>query len=257
MADKFTARCFDSDTAALSARIDANQRAARHDMDDWIADIVEPGAGQRLLDLGCGTGKQVFKFIDRIGPSGHLTAVDVSDDAVELVAARARREGRDNVAVVRAAFDEAPAALARLRFDLIYSAYAIYYATDFAGLICDLRNNLSPNGRVFVCGPGAGTNREMDALVGEFAPDAVKPIDDFAGADAVRKIVGHYAGIEVFRLDNVVTFGTPDDVLQWWRNHNSFVSQVEPQVRERLSKHFSSNREFCLTKSVQGLLINA
>ena len=51
-----------------------------------------------------------------------------------------------------------------------------------SNLLCGLRKHLRPKGRMFVCGPAAGTNQELLELAAELGPDAIarfSPVGDF------------------------------------------------------------------------------
>jgi len=46
-----------------------------------------PAPGERVIDIGCGCGATVLALADRVGPTGHLLGLDVS----EPMSARARQ----------------------------------------------------------------------------------------------------------------------------------------------------------------------
>jgi S-adenosylmethionine-diacylgycerolhomoserine-N-methlytransferase len=56
--------------------------------------------GDRVLDLGCGTGLNLRHLLRRIGRGGHVVAVDSSPDMLRQAARRARRHGWTNVTFV-------------------------------------------------------------------------------------------------------------------------------------------------------------
>src|SRR5207247_3477299 len=130
---------------------------AEHDLDEWIIDHLELADGQRVLDLGCGTGKQLFALATKVDEATLLLGVDVSADAVEIVNRRARDESRPNVRAVQGTLDDWQQLAVLGPFDIVLSTYAIYYAADMAGLIAAIAGFLPPRGRLFARGPGAGT----------------------------------------------------------------------------------------------------
>jgi ubiquinone/menaquinone biosynthesis C-methylase UbiE len=70
--------------------------------DEWqqpdrvIADLaLRPGL--TVADVGCGHGYFTFRLAPALGETGHVFALDIDRDAIAEVAARAKREHRDNV----------------------------------------------------------------------------------------------------------------------------------------------------------------
>jgi SAM-dependent methyltransferase len=96
--------------------------------------------GDRLLDVGCGTGKS---FIPMMNRGWEVTACDIAPPMVDL--ARAKVGGRANVVV--ADMRELPALG---EFDLVWALDdAMNYllsAGELRSTLCGMRQNLGPNG---------------------------------------------------------------------------------------------------------------
>ncbi len=56
--------------------------------------------GNRVLDLGCGTGLNLRHLQRRIGPTGRIVALDASSSMLRQAAGRARRHRWDNITFV-------------------------------------------------------------------------------------------------------------------------------------------------------------
>lgn len=251
---------FDSDTRALTRRLQTNVAGAKRDLEDWIIGEVRPRAGMRVLDLGCGTGKQSFALGTRVLPDGEVLGVDISADAVREINARAEREAVPHVRATQISLDDVLAKLQTRQFDLVISAYAIYYAKDMVGLICGLRSLLPRNGAAFICGPGRGTNAEMVRLIERLAADGaqrVPPVDDFLSAHDLERIAGCYARCETMRLPNEIRFDSVESVMGWWENHNSYVPAMRDRVSAALRAEFEAGRGFVLAKNVLGVHLHA
>src|SRR5471030_492874 len=52
-----------------------------------LVDAAAPALGERVIDVGCGCGATVLALADRVGPTGHILGLDVS----EPMSARARQ----------------------------------------------------------------------------------------------------------------------------------------------------------------------
>ncbi len=63
--------------------------------------------GDRVLDVGCGTGLSFSLIRERIGSSGELIGVDLSPHMLSLARERVRRERWKNVALIESAVERA------------------------------------------------------------------------------------------------------------------------------------------------------
>ena len=145
---------------------------------------VQPG--QRILDIGCGTGSLTLAAARRTGPTGQVFGIDASPAMIE-VAARKRAPASAQVSF-RAGLIE------RLEFpdqsfDLVLSSLMMHHLP--AGLqqrgLLEIRRVLKPGGRVFIVDftggapaglhgiiarltqPGAGTHAAPQNLAGLLA----------------------------------------------------------------------------------------
>src|SRR6202011_4297046 len=50
---------------------------------DALIDRARPKAGERVIDVGCGSGAKTIAFAQKVGPSGHVFGVDVSGPMLE------------------------------------------------------------------------------------------------------------------------------------------------------------------------------
>lgn len=107
---------------------------------------VQPG--ERVLDIGCGTGDTVLALAAAAGTAGHVTGLDVSAPMLGL--ARKRTEAQPNVTLVlgdAAAHDFAEAAA-----DLLFSRFGVMFFGDPVAAFANLGSGLRPGGRVaFAC----------------------------------------------------------------------------------------------------------
>jgi ubiquinone/menaquinone biosynthesis C-methylase UbiE len=251
---------FNIDTDATMSRARINASKAKHDLEEWMIRLLPPLRGFQVLDLGCGTGKQVFRLAPLVSEGGLLLGVDLSQDAVRAVNQRAKTEKVRSVEAQQMSLDDCLHRLAGKHFDLIISSYAIYYAQDPVALLKGLRSILTDQGVVFVCGYGNGTNREFYDIVNSFINNSsaqLKPIDDFLGLTQIREIADMYSHFTISRLKNQILFDSADGVLSWWKHHKSFVSSVADRVEDIIRTHFETNNIFSLSKNVLGVRFDA
>jgi len=79
-------------------------------------------SGMRCLDVGCGGGDVTFGMARMVGPSGHVTGIDLDDVKVQLGRREAEREHLGNVDFRVASVDQLEDVAA---FDLTYSRFLL------------------------------------------------------------------------------------------------------------------------------------
>lgn len=102
--------------------------------------------GERILDLGCGAGASTAALADAVGPSGHVTGVDISPDLIGQ--AQDQLAHLDNVEIVQA---DAQTHTFERPFEALYSRFGSMFFDDPKAAFQNLAAAVMPGGRaVFV-----------------------------------------------------------------------------------------------------------
>ncbi len=102
--------------------------------------------GEKVLDVGCGTGTTTARLAEAVAPAGHVLGVDISEPLIG--AARQQQLGNATFAVSDAAVYPFDAAT----FDLVFSRFGVMFFAEPVKAFENLRRALKPTGRlVFVC----------------------------------------------------------------------------------------------------------
>lgn len=117
---------------------------------------LAPRSGERILDLGCGSGASTAELAMGVGEAGHVTALDISPDLLAL--ARDRLTAVPQVDCVEA--DVETHALAAHSFDAVYSRFGTMFFGDPVTALRNVHRALKPDARaVFVAWRDAGRNQ--------------------------------------------------------------------------------------------------
>ncbi|HTO54625.1 MAG TPA: class I SAM-dependent methyltransferase [Myxococcota bacterium] len=113
-------------------------------------EAARPRPGERVLDVGCGTGQTSVQLAAKVGPTGSVLGVDISTPMLEWARKRARDAGLANVQFENA--DAQTHALPASHFDLCFSRFGVMFFIDPLAAFKNLARALKPGGRVaFVC----------------------------------------------------------------------------------------------------------
>jgi SAM-dependent methyltransferase len=112
-------------------------------------DALAPVAGERLLDLGCGTAATTLELGRRVTSSGSVTGVDVSAPMLELARQRASDAGLGHVSFHQADVAAAPLAeLAGGPVDGAFSRFGVMFFLDPVAAFANVAAALRPGGRL-------------------------------------------------------------------------------------------------------------
>jgi len=110
-----------------------------------LVDYAQPATGMRVLDLASGTGEPAITLAQRVGPSGHVTALDLSPDLLKIAAKRARNRGLANFTVHQADAHALP--FPDNSFDGATSRFGVMFFRDVDLALRELRRVLRPGAR--------------------------------------------------------------------------------------------------------------
>jgi SAM-dependent methyltransferase len=115
---------------------------------DLLIDRAGIRAGERVLDVGCGSGSTTFAFARAVGPSGHVMGIDISAPML----ARAREVTPVGAPVEFVLADATVQSFAPENFDLLASRFGVMFFADPTLSFTNLRRAMRRSGRLaFAC----------------------------------------------------------------------------------------------------------
>lgn len=224
-----------TDSTALQTRLGLQEKLSSFDLNAWIFSHFPYAAGERWLDLGCGTGKQSIPLA-KAGCA--VTAVDASSESLAKVRAEA-----PEVRTILSDMDEFGAS-AEGHYDKAIASYSLYYSKDYPRLLGELAKLTDA---LFFCGPAHTNNMEIRELIHELTGKPIEPtfasrFMEEIGPDLARE---HFGQVEDFRFENDVVFPSPDDLYAYWSNHGLFDPSLEDQfwrLTEKLPMPFINRK---------------
>ena len=123
-----------------------------------LVTLAELKPGDRVLDIGCGTGTLALAAKQRVGCCGQVVGVDASPEMVLRASRKVRRTGL-TVDIKEGVVESLP--LAKGQFDVVLSTLMLHHLPVEARRRClsEIRRVLVPGGRVFIADFGEPTRR--------------------------------------------------------------------------------------------------
>src|SRR4051794_28327395 len=93
---------------------------------ELLIDRARPQPGERVLDVGCGSGATSFAFAQKVMPGGHVLGIDISEPMLTV----ARRSTPARLAVDFAFADATVYPFDAASFDLLASRFGVMFFAD-------------------------------------------------------------------------------------------------------------------------------
>jgi ubiquinone/menaquinone biosynthesis C-methylase UbiE len=142
------------------------------ELDSWgraVLDKLAPRAGERALDVGCGSGQTLLELADLVGPMGRVLGVDIAEPMVERARERVAERGCQHVQVE---LGDAQTHVFPHDFELQFSRFGVMFFQDPAAAFRNLFRALREKGRLgFVCWQAIEKNAWAEVVL-----QAIRPV---------------------------------------------------------------------------------
>jgi ubiquinone/menaquinone biosynthesis C-methylase UbiE len=123
----------------------AKSAAMGQPVTDALVEYAQPKPGMQVLDLASGTGEPAISLAVRVGPEGHVTALDLSADLLAIATERARARGLRNFSTQQADAHSLP--FPDNSFDLATSRFGVMFFREPVVALSELHRVLQPGAR--------------------------------------------------------------------------------------------------------------
>jgi ubiquinone/menaquinone biosynthesis C-methylase UbiE len=204
-------------TNDLLARIDIHKKYGSRDIDEWMLHQLNPQKDSKILDIGCGAGKQCFLFYKALEGEADITGGDVNPELLE----KARQENAkigNRIKFIDLNFNQR-FPLDDNQFDLLTSCFAIYYSEDIPYTISEMHRVIKPGGSLFTTGPMPENKRLFYDIIFEATH---KPIPPMPGSSRYSSLIykamqALFSKVELHIFENPLIFGAVDPFLAYTR----------------------------------------
>ena len=204
---------------------------------------IEPG--QQVLDLACGTGLLTFLEADAVGPSGHVTGVDVTPSMLDVAKFKQKKAGDEYPNITFLEGDvlhlEELEVLKDKRFDVVTVASALVLFPDPKAAIEHWSQFLKPGGIIAL-----DATHPRNLVAGMVLERVARRLDlpipynrSWSKSESTLKDILESAGLEVetvVTIDNQAGYGRRSYDMEQWDDF--FVENV---IVKDVARTFANN----------------
>jgi len=204
-------------TSDLLTRIDIHNRFGGKDIDRWMLDLLALTPGMKILDVGCGAGKQCFSYNTYLKGQADITGGDVSLDLLNQARSENQKTG-NQITFVDLNFNR-PFTFPDNLFDLVSCCFAIYYSENIPFTIKEMHRILHPGGKLFTSGPMPENKQIFYEIIKEATGKPIPPMPGSSryNSEILSSIKKQFSKVEVTILNNPLTFETVEPFIAYTR----------------------------------------
>ncbi len=118
---------------------------------DAVLEVLELKKGQRVAEIGSWSGYFTVRIARAVGPSGHVTALELEEEVLAYLRQRAERDGLTNVTAEQIIVSDTR--LGAASYDVIFVCnfyHHLHHQTERKAFLHSLRQALKPAGRLII-----------------------------------------------------------------------------------------------------------
>jgi len=255
-------------TSDLLTRINIHNKFGGVDIDQWMLEILALSEGMKILDVGCGAGKQCFSYFNFLKGKADITGGDVSADLLKQARAENAKTG-NSIKFSELNFNQR-FAYEDSQFDLVSCCFAIYYAENIPYTLSEMHRVLKPGGRLFSSGPMPENKRLFYDIIQEATGKSIPPMPGSSryASEILSTMKNIFSKVDVHIFNNPLTFETVDPFIAYTRaslsedrklwssffeGKNDF-ERIMNQITRVASKRLARDGKLVMTKVVGGFV---
>ena len=225
-------------------------------------ELLGLSAGERVLDVCCGSGASAIPAAQAVGPTGVVIGVDLAENLLELARNKARKHELTNVRFESG--DMTALSVEDGSFDAVVCVFGIFFVPEMEVALRELKRVLRPSGRIAITTWGPRLFEPVNTWfwneVREVRPELYKgfnPWDRICNEAGLSALFaeGGFREIEVRAESAAQQIEKPED---WWAmvlgsGYRGTVEQLTEAERERIK---NANFEFIIQSEIKSVEAN-
>jgi len=219
-------------------------------------------AGERVLDICCGSGASAIPAAEAVGPKGSVLGVDLAENLLQRARAKAISQGLQNVEF--RVGDMLNLGLPESHFDAVVCVLGIFFVPDMPAAVRSLWHVLCPGGKLAITTWGPRFFEPATSAfwnsIREVRPDLYKgfnPWDRIVEPASLQAMLSE-AGVEDVEIVAEAGEHSIPSPEAWWAavlgsGYRGTLDQLSPEDRERVQV---ANKNYIVQAEVHSVEAN-
>jgi len=254
---------FEEKKSTLSTRIDIHKQFSKLEINDWILEMLKLHQGENVLDVGCGTGKQIIPYKKVVGEKGLVVGSDISEELISEAKKKAKLENLEIQFIMHDSNN--PFDFPNSSFDVISCCFAIYYVSDLEKIVLEFKRLLKPGGRLFLAGPtplNAKLLHELHQKITNQSLPYMPGVSRFM-SEVLSLVQKHFQNVQTKIFQNPITFQDIDSFLKYYistglylesSNDDAERNKFKDKMKQEVINIIQEQGKIEIMKEVGGIL---
>lgn len=204
-------------TNDLLKRIDIHTQYGSNNIDEWMLDIIKLKKGMKILDVGCGAGKQCFSYHNFLNGDADITGGDVNEELLSQAKLENQKQ-KTGMKFIELDFNKR-FPIDDNQFDFESCCFAIYYAEDIPFTIKEMHRVLKPGGRLFSSGPMPENKQFFYEIIQEATGKEIPPMPGSSrySTQILDAMKNTFSMVDIHIFENPLEFDSVEPFLAYTR----------------------------------------
>ena len=245
----------------LQRRIEIHDKYSKYEINDWIAERLHLKKGEKILDIGCGNGKQAIMYAKSVGPFGKVYGMDIAQDLLDEANKNTAEEDLEITFINHNANDPFP--FNNEFFNVVSCCFSIYYYTDIGKTLTEMKRVLKNGGRIFIAGPTLDNAHQMLSVYAKVMGKKIPQIREERMRDEIVPLIKKtFNDVSVQVFENPIEFPDTDTFLYYFSStlllkessdNPEDIKKKLDNIKGEIEKIIASKGSFTVTKYVYGI----
>lgn len=243
----------------LALRADINDKYSTNDFNKWVDNILENISFEKILDVCCGTGNQLIKYIQNLDVTD-IVGVDISSESLKASEKRLKEfNSNRNIHLINSMMENMfnNSILNNMKFDLISCFYGLYYSKNVDNTINNMLSHLNENGKILIVGPYGNNNKNLFNILEKYfkLPEAVLRSSNTFMEEEVYPILKNIGTVRKEIFYNEIHYPNIELIMNYWKASTFYSIENEENVFQDLKSHFDLKNDFVVEKYVIAYIV--